>query len=255
MPGPVLAVARPACGPRARIVGTRTGRSWLSARACQSTPRVAGVRVRTHGAASKWCRRRVTSASWPSSLPAVLRRDGKREEYRRFLVPAPGVPPLARGGTGAAGPHGPHNASVKVSDASASAEVEEGEVRVRLRSEQVLRRFLRGCFHPLVITWRDGPRGLLRHYGIVQLDGARHSGGLRNKAYPSIRFRAGLTIPSKERSISLLRGAKRRNGARQRCGDQSWEVMQMCINFLVNEKLHTTRKELSYFGVNKILHH
>lgn len=55
-----------------------------------------------------------------------------------------------RGGTAAAGPHG---ASVKVSDASASADAEVGEERVRPRGEQVSPlALLRDCFCPLVIT-------------------------------------------------------------------------------------------------------
>lgn len=52
----------------------------------------------------------------------------EKEEYRRFLVLAPGCHPLR-----AEGPQRPArtaSASVKVSDASASADVEEGEARV-----------------------------------------------------------------------------------------------------------------------------
>jgi hypothetical protein len=125
-------------------------------------------------------------------------------------VPAPGVPPLARGGTGAAGPHGPHVASVKVSDASASADVEEGEERVQLRGEeQVPRRFLRGSSHPLAITSRDdGPGELPRHYGIVRLDAERDAVvGCGMKRVP--RLVSGFTRPYSRGRERLPREEKR----------------------------------------------
>lgn len=131
----------------------------------------------------------------PPSCPAAPWREGKRE-VSTFSRAGAGVPPLAREGTAAAGPHRPHGASVKVSDASASADVEVGEERVRLRGEQVSPRLLRDCFCPLVISRLASSRDccdITEPFGLM--NGDTHSGGLQDKTYPSARFVQIYTLP------------------------------------------------------------